>query len=64
MKPWTEKDVRRILEYRVYTGEYIANKHNDKDEVLPQEQWTIVLIPQIISELAFMQAQDARKQRT
>lgn len=63
-KPWTEDAIRRIVEYNVYCGEYIANDEDDNGEILPESQWTIVYVPPIISEAVFTQARQARKLRT
>ncbi len=60
---WTEKKIQSLLQSTIYRGEYVANNTDDNGDKLPPDQWTIVKVPACISELTFMQAEKARKNR-
>jgi len=61
---WTEKIIQLLLQSPIYRGEYVANNTDENGDKLPPDQWTIVKVPACVSELTFMQAQNARKSRT
>lgn len=58
---WTHKIVNRILTSEIYRGEYLANKTDDQERLLPEDQWTIVEVPACVSEFVFKQAQTIRE---
>ena len=60
---WTEKMIMLLLQSSIYRGEYVANNTDDNGDKLPPDQWTIVKVPPCVSELTFMQAENARKNR-
>ena len=55
--------VRTILTNHLYRGEFVANRTDDLNNLLPQDQWTIVAIPACVTEFTFLQAQESRKRR-
>ena len=61
--PWTEKLVENILNNPLYRGEYIANRKDENQKLLPPEEWTIVPVPPCVSEFTFQQAEEARRLR-
>lgn len=60
---WTHVMVRNILTNPLYRGEFVANRTDELNNLLPEHQWTLVAIPASVSEFTFLQAQEARKRR-
>ncbi len=60
---WTHIMVRTIVTNPLYRGEFVANRTDEMNTILPEDQWTLVAIPACVSEFTFLQAQEARKQR-
>lgn len=54
---WTEKVVGNIMQNPLYRGEFIANRKDENNQMLPSEKWTKVLVPACVTELLFQQAQ-------
>jgi site-specific DNA recombinase len=59
---WSEKYVKTILTNPIYRGSFIASQRDELGSLLPEEKWTVVPVPSCVSEIAFLQAQHARKQ--
>lgn len=60
---WTNIMVRTILTNHLYRGEFVANRTDEMNLLLPESQWTLVAVPPCVSEVVFLQAQEARKNR-
>ncbi len=60
---WTEKMIRKLVQDPIYRGEYVANRHDDAGDLLPEDKWTITKIPPCVSEYVFQQAQVIRTNR-
>jgi DNA invertase Pin-like site-specific DNA recombinase len=60
---WTGVMVQTILKNTIYKGQHLANIKDESGKRLPDEQWTITKVPPCVSELIFMQAQQARAER-
>jgi site-specific DNA recombinase len=60
---WTNAMVKTILTLTVYRGQHIANRKDEAGMLLPEEQWTITIVPPCVSEFTFLQAEEARKRR-
>jgi len=60
---WTNVMVHNILTNPLYRGEFVANRTDELNNLLPEHQWTLVAIPACVSEFSFLQAQEARKRR-
>lgn len=60
---WTNIMVRTILTNHLYRGEFVANRTDEMNLMLPESQWTLVAVPPCVSEFTFLQAQEARRNR-
>lgn len=60
---WTNIMVRTILTNHLYRGEFVANRTDEMNLVLPESQWTLVAVPPCVTEFTFLQAQEARRNR-
>lgn len=60
---WTHKMVNRILTDDLYRGQFVAITKDEEGNELPPDKYTVVQIPEIVSELVFTQAQFARTER-
>lgn len=58
---WTTRIVGSLVENRVYTGAFIANKTRHDGSELPTDQWTIVNVPPCIDNLTFTLAANIRE---
>lgn len=58
---WTIRMVGSLIENRVYTGAYIANKTRHDGSELPTNQWTIVNVPACIDNLTYTLAANIRE---
>lgn len=60
---WTHKMVNNILTNDLYRGQFVAIVKDEEGNELPPDKYTIVEVPNIVSELVFTQAQMARHER-
>lgn len=58
---WTTRMVGTLIENRIYTGQFIANKTRPDGSELPSDQWTIVEVPPCIDRLTYTLAQEIRE---
>lgn len=59
--PWTTKMITPILTSTIYRGEYLACNVDENDEPLPEDKWTMVKVPECVSEFSFRQAENIRE---
>lgn len=57
---WTTRMVGTLIENRIYTGQFIANKTRPDGGELPSDQWTVVEVPGCIDRLTYTLAQEIR----
>lgn len=60
---WSARHIEHIIPNEIYQGQFVANKTDEEGHMLPVEKWTVVNIPECISEFVYIQAQQIRKNR-
>jgi site-specific DNA recombinase len=60
---WTLRMVKSIIQNPIYRGEFYANRKDEAGNLLAREKWTVAPVPASVSELLWLQAQDASEGR-